>query len=62
MAMGRGGSSKLSRNKRTEAKKRKTAQQPMRTEVNRKRKLRKHLSLQPKDRQALLALKRGMTI
>lgn len=43
--------SKLSRNKRTERQKQRTAEQPMRTEVNRKRKIAKHLRLHPNDLQ-----------
>lgn len=47
--------SKLSRNKRTEAKKRKIAAQPARTEANRKRKLAKHIREFPNDKQAQAA-------
>lgn len=56
MASGRGGSNKMTRNKRTEAKKRKLAQQRARTFDNKMRKLKYRVRMHPKDRQALEAL------
>lgn len=53
-----GGNRKHGRSVRTPIRKMKHAQQPARTIKNKKRKLKKHLSLQPKDRQALAALKK----
>lgn len=43
--------SKLSRNKRTEAKKQKIARQPGRTKENKLRKMLKHLRRNPDDKQ-----------
>ena len=48
--------SKQSRNKRTEAAKRRLAEQPGRTIINRKRKLTKHVKKNPQDQQAKQAL------
>lgn len=48
--------SKLSRNKRTESKKRKMNDQPGKTDRNRKRKLTKHLRTHPTDKTAKAAL------
>lgn len=58
MAMGRGGSSKLSRNKRTETQKRRIQEQPSRTIKNRRRRREKHLAFHPRDLQTLAALKK----
>jgi hypothetical protein len=44
--------SKLSRNRRTEAAKRKRSQQPLRTMANKTRKLRKHVNKYPEDKQS----------
>lgn len=60
MSMGRGGSSKLSKNKRTPTQKIRASQQFMRTEKNRKRKRVKHLALHPNDLQTLAVLKKTM--
>ena len=53
-----GKQSKLSRNKRTEAKKRKLAQQRNRTFDNKMRNLKYRVRMHPNDRQALEALAR----
>jgi hypothetical protein len=49
--------SKLSRNKRTEARKNKRARQPEKTRANKIRKLLKHLIKHPEDKQAQNAAK-----
>jgi hypothetical protein len=58
MSTGRGGSNKLSRNKRTEVQKRNRAARPFITEHNHKRNLEHRTKLHPKDVQALEALKK----
>lgn len=54
---GSGGNRKIGRSRRTEAGKKRAEEQPARTRKNKVRKLKKHLSLQPHDIQALAALK-----
>lgn len=47
--------SKLSRNKRTERQRQRTADQPRRTEINRQRQRLKHLRRHPNDKTASIA-------
>lgn len=58
MATGRGGSNKLSKNKRTDIQKRRAQEQPSRTIRNRRRRRTKHLAFHPNDLQTLAALKK----
>lgn len=60
MAMGRGGSGKLSRNKRTETQKRNIQKQRMQTEINRTRKLKYRVRMNPNDRVAFEALQKRL--